>query len=125
MSTVRSIPFIYITGISFLGGASSTFFRSHLPVAGVSSAKLATGVFGALFSLQLFSFLFYAIFIYPFYISPFRHLPSPKGGWPLIGHGRSLRQYGPGHMARQWYFSFIFALTLLRQNTNLGVQKVR
>jgi hypothetical protein len=46
--------------------------------------------------------LIYAVLIYPFFLSPLRNLPLVKGGLPLFGHGRDLRRYGPGLMAKKW-----------------------
>ncbi|KAH8807122.1 cytochrome P450 monooxygenase [Xylogone sp. PMI_703] len=75
-----------IVVLLLLGTAAVTYVlcavaRRHLPE---YPFKL---VFVGLIASQSLLWVIYTIEIYPHFISPLRHLPSPKGGYPLIGHG--------------------------------------
>lgn len=95
MSSIRHLPLGYMVGASCVGAL--------LPrLLGLPRAPAATPLFAGLLALQVAVFAVYAILIYPFYLSPLRHLPSPEGATPFIGHGREMRRYGPGLMARKW-----------------------
>ncbi len=67
--------------------------------------------FAALFILQISVWGGWYMFIYPFYISPLRHLPTPPGALPLIGHSYSALAKGVGVSARHWYVSILKAKT--------------
>ncbi|TLD18681.1 cytochrome P450 monooxygenase FUM15-like [Venturia nashicola] len=44
----------------------------------------------------------YKVFIYPFLLTPLRHLPSPSGGLPLLGHGLALFTKPPAIDFLKW-----------------------
>lgn len=48
------------------------------------------------------AYSFYQLIIYPFFLSPFRHLPKPKGGWPIVGHGFNLFERPAGRSQLQF-----------------------
>ncbi|KIW89822.1 uncharacterized protein Z519_09251 [Cladophialophora bantiana CBS 173.52] len=57
--------------------------RQYAPVDGFNPAFLG-------FTLLNFAlWFFYLIFIYPNFVSPLRDLPTPKGGYPILGHSLS------------------------------------
>lgn len=87
------MPLGYMLGTSIAASVIARLVGLRVP---------STLIFAGLFALQTTLFTVYAVFIYPFYLSPFRHLPSPAGALPLVGHGRDLRRFGPGLMARKW-----------------------
>ncbi|OQU94407.1 hypothetical protein CLAIMM_00766 [Cladophialophora immunda] len=43
-------------------------------------------IFAAFMALDVFAFSLYVVFIYPNSLSPIRHLPTPKGAVPILGH---------------------------------------
>lgn len=59
-------------------------------------------VFIRLLGLQILGYFVYAVFIYPFYIDPLRHIPGPKGGHFLLGHGMSMLKKPPGSDFALW-----------------------
>jgi hypothetical protein len=97
MTGLRHIPLKYMIGTSLVGCAVPKVLHLY------EHNGQALQVFFALYFAQIALFLLYAVFIYPFLLSPLRHLPSVKGGLPLLGHGIELRKYGPGLMAKKWY----------------------
>ncbi|KAJ6788126.1 hypothetical protein PWT90_09490 [Aphanocladium album] len=103
MTAIREIPLGWMLLASFVGCALPKLLHIQLPETGYQPIVVLIAVFWTLFAGQTFLFALYATLIYPFFLSPFRHLPCPKGGTPFLGHGRELKVYGPGHMARQWY----------------------
>lgn len=109
MTAIREFPLGWIIATSAIGCALPKLLHISLPETGFPEASVYATIFSVVFGLQAGAFVLYAVLIYPFFTSPFRHLRSPKGGLPLFGHGRDLRLYGPGHMARQWYANPAFA----------------
>jgi hypothetical protein len=103
MTAIRELPLGWITVTSACGCALPKLLHLKLPGTGYPPAVVYPVLFLGLLALQAGVFAVHAVITYPYFLSPFRHLPSPKGGLPLLGHGRDLRLYGPGHMARQWY----------------------
>ncbi|KAF2089548.1 putative P450 monooxygenase [Saccharata proteae CBS 121410] len=55
-----------------------------------------------LISLNFALWVIYKVFIYPFFVSPLRHLPQPKGGYPILAHGLVLLDKPPGAMFLRW-----------------------
>ncbi|OAG43494.1 hypothetical protein AYO21_02431 [Fonsecaea monophora] len=43
-------------------------------------------IFAAFMALDVFAFSLHIVFIYPNFLSPIRHLPTPKGAVPILGH---------------------------------------
>lgn len=102
MTAIREIPLGLFILSSLTGAAIPKLLHLDLAQLGVHPGTSYAAIFVGLFAVQSIAFSIYAIFIYPFYVSPFRHLPSPKGGLPILGHGIDLRKTGPGAMARKW-----------------------
>lgn len=96
MTGLRHIPIKYMVAISLAGSAIPKLVHVY------EHYGDALKVFLALYFGQVTLFLIYAVLIYPFFLSPLRNLPLVKGGLPLFGHGRDLRRYGPGLMAKKW-----------------------
>lgn len=89
-------PLSIVLVASFLCAVTPRFMQW-----GWSSSQIYTLFFEVLFA-QMVAWGLYFTFVYPFYVSPFRHLPQPKGGNWLIGHGEEMRVQGPGVLARKW-----------------------
>lgn len=95
---------------SALGAVAVTATVSDWPkVLGTVSYMIADWprLFGAFsfvvfFSIQIAAWAGWYMFIYPFWISPLRHLPTPPGSLPLIGHSYSALVKGVGVSARYW-----------------------
>lgn len=103
MTAIRELPLGWIVLTSLIGGSMPKLLHLSLPETGFPPLVVYSAIFGGLFAIQAGLFAIYAIIVYPLFLSPFRHLHSPKGGIPFFGHGRDIRIYGPGHMARLWY----------------------
>ncbi len=126
MTAIRELPLGWIVLTSFIGCSMPKLLHLSLPETGFPPLVLYFVIFGGLFAIQAGLFAFYAVIVYPLFLSPFRHLPSPKGGIPFFGHGRDIRIYGPGHMARQWYCEILpgqLASTWKRANQFIGTLK--
>lgn len=119
MASLRLIPLRSFAVVAFLGAFLFKWFQvdvpaeiaalpPQLPIGDWPPWVLHSSIFGILFGAQAATFAFYSTLIYPFFVSPLRHLPMPKGRIPLLGHGRELRIFGPGLMARKWY---VFSLS--------------
>ncbi|EON65612.1 hypothetical protein W97_04850 [Coniosporium apollinis CBS 100218] len=52
-------------------------------------------------SLNFGLWTIWRVFIYPFYLSPLRHLPMPKGGYPIIAHGLEIFDQPPGRSIQE------------------------
>ena len=90
-------PFRPILGISAISAAVPKFFQIY------PSYCDAFAFSAGLFLVQAFLWAGYTILIYPFFVSPLRHLPQPKGGHFLLGHGLTLAKRVPGLLAKEWY----------------------
>lgn len=110
MTALRLIPLRNMAVVALLSCALPKPLHINLPtitlpVRGYSIASpfaLYGLLWSTIFLAQAGAFAFYSVFIYPYFVSPFRHLPTPKGGLPILGHGNLLRTRGLGLPAREW-----------------------
>lgn len=110
MTALRLIPLRNMAVVALLGCALPKLLHIELPsitgpLSGITISlpfALYFLLWWAIFLAQAGAFTFYSVFIYPFFLSPFRHLPTPKGGLPILGHGNLLRTQGPGPLAKEW-----------------------
>ncbi|POR36285.1 Cytochrome P450 78A3 [Tolypocladium paradoxum] len=90
---MRRLSWQFMAGSSIIGCALPKLLHRHW-----STAQLAE-----LFFAQLFMWAVWSTLIYPHFVSPLRHLPQPKGGHWLAGHGLESWRQGPGVLAKKWY----------------------
>lgn len=57
----------------------------------------------ATFFFELVVLIIWKVFLYPYYFSPLRHLPMPRGGHWLWGHGMKLQNESQGNPSKEWY----------------------
>ncbi|KAH8655041.1 putative P450 monooxygenase [Tricladium varicosporioides] len=83
MATSAPLLWLITLPSAVLCAINVVFFPQILPETPLS--KLFLGISSINFSL----WVFYSVFIYPFFLSPLRHLPQPKGSWPIFRFGKA------------------------------------
>ncbi|GIZ48250.1 hypothetical protein CKM354_001131800 [Cercospora kikuchii] len=96
MASALPMPILLVFASVAESAALATLFPHFLPE--TSIYYLSTRLLG----LQFIGLAIYKLFIYPFYVSPLRHIPGPKGGLPLLGHGMTLLERPAGRTYVKW-----------------------
>ncbi|KAF1989205.1 cytochrome P450 [Aulographum hederae CBS 113979] len=87
------VALVLLTAIESFGAI--TFLPEYAP------AKLSVTIFYAL-SFNILLWIVYNVWIWPFFITPLRHLPGPKGGYPILGHALVPLKRPPGVDFLRW-----------------------
>ncbi|KAK5990874.1 Cytochrome P450 monooxygenase FUM15 [Cladobotryum mycophilum] len=90
-------PWQAATAAALAGGALFTYYQH-----GVWSRVVFIQASAALWFAVLILRLIWSTFIYPHFVSPLRHVPTPKDGHWLLGHGMKIIQSAPGAPMREW-----------------------
>ncbi|WPH01325.1 Cytochrome P450 monooxygenase [Acrodontium crateriforme] len=89
-------PLLLVAATTLEAFVAVTFLARYVPDHGLLI------LFTTLLAVNVALLAVYNVFIYPFFVSPLRHLPTPKGALPVLGHGLTMFSRPAGKEFSRW-----------------------